>query len=863
MSKADYLKNSTIDGVCDDALSCFYDNIVYTPFIRVEDDIDLRASVRKFKKTLTKPGAVEQLKKVSATKEPIDPYALILDGRLDLLRPPLKDVMNLEDPYTYLGTASRLDAKDMSKPSKCGTLQIESLRSRPDAFLSPATTDNPEDGKSGLVDLPVDKVGLLWRKDPKKKAARSPWQEWGAILTGSGLSFFRNAGWVKNLMHQYDTHMKHAHHGAFVIFRPPIQMFKPDYFLPTDRGVALYDTSYRKHKNGFVFFTHSGTEEVFLADNEPELNDWLAKINHQASYKTASIRPRGLVGGNYEGQRQRALRRLQSSNSTRTIQTPTGEVTIQSGNIDFLLAQQISEARRENMQKKIEEFEERLSSVIKQLDGQLRDARHLLVLAPIQQKSREQLVHAAGRMAAQLKWVRIEMWRLKCHRDILTVDLDEENKLAGSAPARSPHLQPRSPSPVPSLSHSAERLARITGLLRLGSSTDADAEHLQLQQPGSPTTSVRPETKDTGPSVSSSNEPSEDEVYKTPPENTPQPSPAFPSAAWGSPTPRIGGIREGSGASNQSRSPRIDDGTWTGSSVSSAIEQPLPDSPIMSQLNSPMSETAPAEPSPRPLPAIFDGRPGTASDSEAEPFAREPVGSPEPMAGSPESKTKSRRSLKGTLRDVRDSPIAKSPMGHHRSRKGKDSNGSILSEKGDLEAEPDSLKRTKGSFTVHGKKASVVTFGSEWQDMSAEDKLKLRKQAQATATEIAITAPEEDEADMVTPKKSDRAASFSSSRSAPLSDPRRESDVTANSDGNARHATPTTVRERMALRKQSYQTSRGISRSPSMEPPALKEAAKEPESKEEENEQATAQSEEADGNDLNQVESAKAQAVEA
>ena len=70
----------------------------------------------------------------------------------------------------------------------------------------------------------------------------------------------------------------------------------------------------------------------------------------------------------------------------------------------------------------------------KQLDAQLRNARHLQILAPIQPKTRDQVVLAAGRMAAQLKWGRLEMWRLRCHKDILTMDLEEERASDGSFP---------------------------------------------------------------------------------------------------------------------------------------------------------------------------------------------------------------------------------------------------------------------------------------------------------------------------------------------------------------------------------------------------------------------------------------------
>jgi hypothetical protein len=44
-----------------------------------------------------------------------------------------------------------------------------------------------------------------------------------------------------------------------------------------------------------------------------------------------------------------------------------------------------------------------------------------------------------------------------------------------------------------------------------------------------------------------------------------------------------------------------------------------------------------------------------------------------------------------------------------------------------ITVESEGLARAAGSFTVHGKKASVITFGSEWQSMSPEDRLKLHR----------------------------------------------------------------------------------------------------------------------------------------
>ena len=58
--------------------------------------------------------------------------------------------------------------------------------------MTEKTATNPEEAHPGIVDIKITKVGLLWRKDAKKKKTRSPWQEWGAILTGAQLYFFRN-----------------------------------------------------------------------------------------------------------------------------------------------------------------------------------------------------------------------------------------------------------------------------------------------------------------------------------------------------------------------------------------------------------------------------------------------------------------------------------------------------------------------------------------------------------------------------------------------------------------------------------------------------------------------------------------------
>ncbi|KIH88686.1 guanyl-nucleotide exchange factor [Sporothrix brasiliensis 5110] len=772
MQKSDYQKNTRGEGIFDEILEVFYDNITYTPFIHVEDDIDIngeRIVAHKAKrKNILPNGGLDIAKKSS--KEPIDPYTLIIDDKLDILRPNLKDVMQLDDPYSYLGTAKSLNMKELQTTFfRTGVLQIVSARSRPDAFMTEKTVTNPQEAHPGIVDIKITKVGLLWRKDAKKKKTRSPWQEWGAILTGAQLYFFRNTSWVKNLMHQYETHIKHGHDGIPIIFKPPLEEFKPDGLMSTNGAVALLDSSYKKHKHAFTYVSHGGVEEILLADNEDEMNDWLAKLNYAAAFRTSGVRMRGVVGGFYEGQDRRAIRRV-GSDDGQSVQTPTGEVTITRSRIDHKMAHDILAARRDIMIQKIEDANQKLEEQGKRLEVQLRNSRHLQILAPIQPKTREQMLISAARMDTQLKMTRMTMWRLKCHKDILEMDLDDERQLAfdpehalesGAAFAGIVGVSPATSGMVAlnsgALSSAVDKPAQLHSQHAQLHREESKASTSSTVLPRSPKSAARRGSLASG-SIGSGgaatgpvapDSPTSDDVFQTPPtsatgaaffQHKHQTSSDVAAAGLDFTSLRKASVSSAmsSGPSIAATPPRaVRSLNSAHESTPSSSKQAGPTSAAQNEDNVDPNDVDADEHSLLQKTGLLESVATSTSGSAGGAGKNKPVGledtgsipydskqqyTPDASQTSQHDKNKIRRSLQRTLREG---------AGHLSTRGRKPKDASTTGGQEEAADEPIILERGTGSFVVHGKKASVINFGGDFSSiLPPDERLRQRKQQQ-------------------------------------------------------------------------------------------------------------------------------------
>ena len=685
MQKPDYVKNTRGESVSEDILEYIYDNISYTPFIHIEDTVgNGRYLARPTRRNLFRTPSAENLSR--AAREPMDPYALIMEGKLDILKPSLKEVMSLEDTYNCTSPSGPADMKALHEAfAKSGVLQILSPRSRPDAFMSPTSIDNPADSQPGLVDIRVAKVGVLWRKEPKKRRTRSPWQEWGAVLTFSQLYFFRDVNWVRSLVSQRDSQQRDGRRRT-VLFRPFLAEFKPDAAVSTYDAVALLDSSYKKHKHAFVFVRHSSLEEVFLANDDADMEDWLAKLNYAAAFRSTGVRPRGMMATNYEAQKNRT-----STAGPVILEDPSTSVSGEplSPNIDAVISGDLPVASRHFMLEKVHEADEKLSTCNTQLEDLLRNATHLQILTPLHPRTREHVIMSAGRMAAKVKWVRQDIWRIKCYRSMLLQDLGEQTDYPLSDDAGLGIGEPKRVS-----AGELHETQSFETAPPFPDDSSPDEHHLSDETPSEKDTTVfapADDTRRTSIPVSMASSDFSRSGRKILADGTKERSNS--AEHTGNNLEREPSYFSGLDVSSLPSTSKL---TSRGS-VDDNEERVLRHAGISEMKRTPSMQSQ-----------FVDAETGLKSDEQLTPAAVQ----------------SKRRSLHRTLRNPQPSPNA-SIQNRITKRRNSTPNAKLHEDEDDQHDA--SLPRKAPSFVVHGKKASIVTFGSEWQNMPPEERLKLRK----------------------------------------------------------------------------------------------------------------------------------------
>ncbi|KAF9229474.1 hypothetical protein BS17DRAFT_723271 [Gyrodon lividus] len=313
MTKADYMKNTTLPGMIPEVLDCFYDNIVFAPFVFIEDPLEPNSNIEgNLSRPLTSsglPSPMVQSRNMLLTRSKIDPYYLITNRLLDQLRVNVEGQIPLENPFRWDGTGATWDYDEILLAfTKGHVIELTSADARlPTAFfgLSVGGIPNPSiNGVGGMPPAPSEiwslkfiKIAVLNRKDDLLEGGKKPlnrkWWPFSVALTGSHLLLFRDLSWTSTIISWTDPPKK-----------APLQStsFRPDDVIPLKDALAVFDRSYTKHLNTFRLITHDRRHILFQTTDEKEMNEWISRINYASAFKTAGIRmrPLGMSGRDVE-----------------------------------------------------------------------------------------------------------------------------------------------------------------------------------------------------------------------------------------------------------------------------------------------------------------------------------------------------------------------------------------------------------------------------------------------------------------------------------------------------------------------------------------------------------------------------------
>lgn len=441
MSKSNYMRTGYCDGVPLEVLDYIYDNITYTQFIHTEDDnvlaqlfdvpstpSDLQLVSSSTPSIASAQASTPRRTSFGWSKDPFDPYMLILEGRLARLRPTsLVRVLSADDPYICGYLTSVAEVLGLRNRFANGpTIQLVSERSRPDAYTgvsSNAVSELKAEellllASPGVVDIKVVKMGILERRESSKKmlySSRSIWREWGAILTESQLYLFKNVAWVKSLIAESSA----SADPAAAVTRTSLEGFNATMVLSTkDMAALLYShTSNDEDKSVFLLRGNGGMHTWLSASDDSERMDWVRCINFAAVYTT---HPVPLIPPPYVS----ADTCTHHSHSQNSPGAGTGFYRSASDtSLTSTNALHAQRTRSRELLRQINELDQKLLNLQSEVVAHERDCRHLMILAPIQQKTRDALVFAAGQYASKCDWQWIDRARYQSYRNILEMDL--------------------------------------------------------------------------------------------------------------------------------------------------------------------------------------------------------------------------------------------------------------------------------------------------------------------------------------------------------------------------------------------------------------------------------------------------------
>ncbi|CAH1765204.1 18719_t:CDS:10 [Entrophospora sp. SA101] len=291
----------------------------------------------------------------------------ILEKTVTEFKPDIVDLVPLENPYSYKGTLSQLNTTNIHQ-----------------AFTSARTIKitGPLDENDRTFILKITKTGRLGRKidlveGGKRANFTRNWKEFGVILSGSQLMFFRIDIWINSKISELnDPSSKNA----------TLPVLKPNLILMTGDSIAVYDKSYTKYPNVFRLVLSKGDQYLFQAENKNEMNDWIVKINYAATFKTV----------NHEQKSQpQTFFNYQNDDEINTND---------------------AKSRADVLRTKIQELQVKIAALTSQLQTDVRFRNNLVLMIPYKASTRDRIIQVAMTVGKRIKRVCLELSRFVCYQ---------------------------------------------------------------------------------------------------------------------------------------------------------------------------------------------------------------------------------------------------------------------------------------------------------------------------------------------------------------------------------------------------------------------------------------------------------------
>jgi len=466
MSKTDYIKNTQLTNISPQFLEYLYDNILFAPFVFLENSVDENATGSLSRTDVTDTSAVndssESESRVSFARHrstenshderfKMEGYRFLTNRAFTPFTIAVDDIIPPFDPYLYRGTLDNWDDVELSRTfSEAPYIEVRE-KSPFSEFPIPMhgltiggvggvylrtqvgpSSPPSEDRKSfdEIWTLKVTKAGLLFRKDDLieggKRSTNRKWKEWSVILTGSQLLFFRDPSLAPSLLAQ-------ATAGEDRCLLSPHMFLRPEEIVSLKDCVAVYDMSYTKHCNTFRFVMSNGRHLLLRTQEEHTMNEWIHLINYASAFRSTGLKLRTL-----ESLHVRSLPLKTTAEETVLVSALSGSVAADGDSLPqdpqdthFITESKSGEhgtldsnhSRQFVLSSKLRNLTGKITAVESELESNLRVCRQYSLAFPFQKTTRDRVQSLLPSLSKKIQSLRLELAKLRCYQLVLDHDL--------------------------------------------------------------------------------------------------------------------------------------------------------------------------------------------------------------------------------------------------------------------------------------------------------------------------------------------------------------------------------------------------------------------------------------------------------